>query len=332
LDFYAEFYHDKGENSFVFRVIFMGTPEFAVPSLQALVENGQDIVRVVGVITQPDRPAGRGQKLQISPVKALAQKFDLPVYQPEKLRGPESIAQLQKWQPDVYVVVAYGQILRQSILSIPPKGSVNVHGSLLPRWRGASPIQAVIRAGDTETGVTIMLMDEGMDTGPMLYKSVIPLASDETAQSLHDKLAAISGEALLKGLLGYLKGELQPQPQDDSLATYTNLLKKEDGEIDWRESAIQIDRTVRAFTPWPGTYTYWQGQLLKIKSGYPLSKLSLPLAPGQVALRVEDALMVIGTGQGCYAPQELQLEGRKALKVTDFVNGMSDIDGIVLGT
>ncbi len=313
-----------------YKVVFMGTPEFAVPVLQALID-AEDF-EIAGVVTQPDRPAGRGQQVRLSPVKQLAVDHNLPVYQPAKLRGDEAVAQLTAWSPDVYVVVAYGQILRKSILAIPEYGSVNVHGSILPRWRGASPIQAAIRAGDAETGITIMLMDEGMDTGPMLYKATVMIEPDETAQSLHDKLAAISGETLLKGLRGYLSGDIEPQPQSDDGVTYTNLIKKEDGNIDWSAPAVEIDRLVRAFTPWPGAFTYWNGQLLKIKSGHPLSDNPNKLQPGEVSLNDPAAPLVIGTGNGCYAPHELQLEGRKALNVEDFVNGFQEIDRVKLGT
>ena len=307
----------------------MGTPEFAVPALQALIE--AEDVDITGVVTQPDRPAGRGQQVRLSPIKQVAVDHNLPVYQPAKLRGDEAIAQLTAWSPDVYVVAAYGQILRKSILAIPKYGSVNVHGSILPRWRGASPIQAAIRAGDAETGITIMLMDEGMDTGPMLYKETVAIEPDETAQSLHDKLAAISGETLLRGLRGYLRGDLEPLPQPDDGVTYTNLIKKDDGNIDWSAPAVEIDRLVRALTPWPGAFSSWNSQLLKIKSGRPLGDKANRLKPGQVALHDPAAPLVIGTGSGVYAPHELQLEGRKALSVADFVNGFQEIDGEILG-
>jgi methionyl-tRNA formyltransferase len=312
------------------KVVFMGTPEFAVPALQALLD--ADDIDVVGVVTQPDRRAGRGQKVRLSPVKQLAVEHDIPLYQPAKLRGDEAIAQLKAWAPVVYVVVAYGQILRKKILAIPERGSVNVHGSILPRWRGASPIQAAIRAGDAETGITIMLMDEGMDTGPMLYKDTVPIEPDETAQSLHDKLAEMSGEVLLAGLRGYLNGEIQPEEQSEDGATYANLIKKEDGQVDWALPAMDIDRLVRAFTPWPGAFTYWDNQLLKIRSGHTLNDNPQKLKPGEVSLDDPDAPLVIGTGGGRYAPDKLQLEGRKALGVEDFVNGFQEIHGVVLGT
>ena len=310
------------------RVVFMGTPEFAVPSLQALISAAD--IEVVGVVTQPDRPAGRGQKIKVSPVKALAEAHNLPLYQPEKLRGDDAVTQLTAWQPDIYVVVAYGQILRKNILAIPPRGSVNVHGSILPRWRGASPIQAVIRAGDAESGLTIMLMDEGMDTGPMLYKASITLAPDETAQTLHDKLAEISGETLLTGLRGYFGGTLQLEAQDDELATYATMIKKTDGDIQWTHSALEIDRLVRAFTPWPGAYTYWDNTMLKVKAGQPLTNAPADLKSGEVRLNTDLAPLIIGTAEGCYAPSQLQLEGRKALDITDFVNVMGQIDGAIL--
>ena len=192
-------------------VIFMGTPDFAVPVLKRLIANH----RVIGVVTQPDRPAGRGHQVQMSPVKQVALDAGIPVFQPEKICRPEAVEILKQWTPDVYVVAAFGQILPQAVLDIPPHGSVNVHASLLPRWRGAAPIQAVIRAGDAETGITIMRMDAGLDTGPMLRQRAIPLAPDETGASLHDKLAELGGDLLIETLPGYLDGTIQPQPQDD---------------------------------------------------------------------------------------------------------------------
>src|SRR5690606_21327697 len=208
---------------FMANVVFMGTPDFAVPALKLLIQHHN----VLGVVTQPDRPAGRSRQVQMSPVKQVALDAGIPVFQPEKIRRPEAIEELRQWSPDVYVVAAFGQILPQTVLDIPPHGSVNIHASLLPRWRGAAPIQAAIRAGDTETGITIMKMDAGLDTGPILRQQAIPIAPDETGQSLHDKLAALGGNLLIETLPGYLSGEIQPQPQDDSLATLAPRIQKE---------------------------------------------------------------------------------------------------------
>lgn len=305
------------------KVVFMGTPEFAVPTLRALIRHHT----VIGVVTQPDRPAGRSRQLQVSPVKAAALEAGLPVLQPEKLRRPEAIEALQRWQPDVYVVAAFGQILPQKALDLPPHGAINIHASLLPRWRGAAPIQAALLAGDTETGVTIMLMDAGLDTGPILTQRAVPVAPDETGQSLHDKLAALGPQLLLETLPAYLSGEIRPQPQPEEGVTYAPQITKEQGRIDWTQPATQIERAVRAFTPWPGTFTFWEGRQLKIHSG---SAGEGRAAPGQV---VEwGGRAAIGTGEGLYFPAELQLEGRKRLCSDEFVRGYGGFVGATLGS
>jgi methionyl-tRNA formyltransferase len=307
------------------KVIFMGTPDFAVPTLRALIEHHD----VLGVITQPDRPAGRKGQLRQPPIKELAQAHGIPVFQPEKLRRKATQQALLDWQPaipDVHVVAAFGQILPQSVLDIPHHGSVNVHGSLLPRWRGAAPINAAIRAGDQETGITIMVMDAGLDTGPMLSKRAIPIEVQETAQTLHDKMAQLGADLLIETLPGYLSGELQPQAQDDAQATYAPQIKKEDGEIDWTQSAAAIERLVRAFTPWPGTYTYWGDKLLKIHAG---DAGHGSAAPGRVI--EHEGTIGIGTGNGVYYPTEVQLEGKKRTSIEDFYNGYADFFGALLG-
>ena len=309
-------------------VVFMGTPDFAVPVLKRLITNH----RVIGVVTQPDRPAGRGHQVQMSPVKQVALDAGIPVFQPEKIRRPEAVEILKQWTPDVYVVAAFGQILPQAVLDIPPHGSVNVHASLLPRWRGAAPIQAVIRAGDAETGITIMRMDAGLDTGPMLRQRAISLAPDETGASLHDKLAELGGDLLIETLPGYLDGTIQPQPQDDSAVTLAPRIQKEEGHIDWTQTAAQIERTVRAFTPWPGTFTLWNGQQLKILSGHIVDKVgeaNASAAPGQVVnARAEAA--AIGTGAGLYVPDRLQLQGRKPVTLAEFLRGYDQFIGAQL--
>ncbi|HLA43414.1 MAG TPA: methionyl-tRNA formyltransferase [Aggregatilineales bacterium] len=311
------------------RIVFMGSPDFAVPTLQALI--GADDFEVVGVVTQPDRPAGRGGKIKEQPVKREAIHHRIEVYQPEKLRGEESEARLRAWNPDFQVVAAYGQILRQSILDIPTHGSINVHASLLPRWRGAAPINAAIRAGDSESGITIMKMDAGLDTGPIILQESIHLHQHETAQSLHDKLAMMSGYLLLEALRGILKGELMPRPQDESLVTYAPQIKKEEGEINWTQSAVEIDRHVRAFMPAPSTFTHFNGKLLKIISGEVPAASGGNLAPGEAAAGTGKNPLVIGTGAGLYAPHVLQLEGKKRLDARDFLNGNTDIIGARLG-
>jgi methionyl-tRNA formyltransferase len=305
----------------VAQIVFMGTPEFAVPTLKRLIEHHT----VIGVVTQPDRPAGRNRQIQQSPVKQLALAAGIPLFQPEKLRRPEAIEELKRWSPDVYVVAAFGQILPQAVLDIPQYGSINVHASLLPRWRGAAPIQAAIRAGDAASGITIMKMDAGLDTGPILSQRAVPLAPDETGQSLHDKLAVLGGELLIETLPGYLSGEIVPQPQDDSLATYAPTIKKEEGLIDWTQSAESIERLVRAFTPWPGTYTFWDGQQLKIHSG---TIGHGEAAPGRV---IETAHgIAIGTGSGLFFPKTLQLPGGRPLPVEDFIRGRPNLIGAQL--
>lgn len=305
------------------KIVFMGTPDFAVPTLQALIQHHD----VIGVVTQPDRPAGRKNQIKQSPVKEVALAAGIPIFQPKRIRKPEAIEELSQWDANLYIVAAFGQILPQTVLDIPKHGSINVHASLLPRWRGAAPIQAAIRAGDDETGITIMLIDAGLDTGDMLSKRAVTIESDETAQTLHDKLAAIGGELLIETLPKYLSGDIQPQKQDESLVTYAPQIKKEEGEIDWSQSAVSIERLVRAFTPWPGTFTFWNGKQLKIHSGI---NTEWRAPQGQV---VEiNGQIAIGTGEGAYYPEEVQLEGKKRMAIGDFANGYSDFVGATLGS
>lgn len=296
----------------------MGTPDFAVPTLRRLIETHS----VIGVVTQPDRPAGRGSRIQMSPVKLTALDAGIPVFQPEKLRRVEAIDELRQWNAELYVVAAFGQILPQAVLDIPRFGSINVHASLLPRWRGAAPIQAAIRAGDSETGITIMKMDAGLDTGPILSQRAIPIAADETGQSLHDKLAQLGGDLLIETLPGYIDGTIRPIPQDDALATFAPRIDKDEGRIDWTQSAAQIERTMRAFTPWPGTFTYWKGQLLKIIAGRDVEG-SAPV--GAVVER--NGIIAVGTGDGLFRLERVQLEGRKPTEIEDFVRGYPDFVG-----
>jgi methionyl-tRNA formyltransferase len=304
-------------------IIFMGTPDFAVPTLQLLIEHHD----VIGVVTQPDRPAGRRGDLRPPPIKVVAQEAGIPVYQPEKLRKQAAIAQLQAMgTPDLYVVAAFGQILPQSVLDIPKHGCINVHGSLLPRWRGAGPLQAAILAGDDETGITIMLMDAGLDTGPMLTKRAIPIADDETGESLHDKMATLGAELLIETIPGYLDGSIQPQPQDNDQSTYAPQISREDGLINWAVSADEIDRRVRAFTPWPGTFSYWEGKQLKIHNG---AVIGGKAEQGQVVATGNS--IAVGTGDGLFALGDVQLAGKKRVSVIDFVNGYTDFVGSILG-
>ena len=303
------------------KIVFMGTPDFAVPTLTALIDQHE----VIAVVTQPDRPAGRGGNLRQSPIKRVASAHDIPVFQPEKIRRPAAIDTLQQWSADVYIVAAFGQILPQRVLDIPPHGSLNVHASLLPRWRGAAPIHAAIRAGDAETGVTIMVMDAGLDTGPMLSKRATPIAPDETAATLHDRLAQIGADLLIETLPAYLAGELQAQAQDEASVTYAPQIKKEEGNIDWAQSAERIERLVRAFTPWPGTYTFYDDTQLKIHAG---AAGTGDLPPATV--RDIDGRVAIGTGDGVYYPTQVQLAGKKRTDIADFINGYPDFIGATL--
>lgn len=249
------------------RVVFMGSPEFAVPSLERLILNQY---QVVAVYTQPDKTAGRGRSLVSSPVKRAAMNWELPVVQSVSFKEAAVVAQLAGLHPDVIVVAAFGQILPQSVLDIPAYGCINIHPSLLPEFRGASPVAAAILAGSEFTGVSIMLMDRGLDTGPVLARAQIPVSVQDTTGSLTAKLSLIAAPLLLEVLPGWLRGDLTPQPQDKADATYSSVLSKEDGEIDWHLSAVDIWRRVRAFHPWPGCYTRWQGRQLKIIEAVPL--------------------------------------------------------------
>jgi len=302
-------------------IVFMGSPDFAVPSLQRLLVQN----RVLAVVTQPDRPAGRKLARRKSPVKLAAEAAGIPVLQPLRLRAPAAIEQLRAWQAELYVVVAYGQILPQAVLDIPPRGVVNVHASLLPRWRGAAPIQAAIRAGDTVSGLSIMLLDAGLDTGPVLAQRRMVLHPRETGASLHDKMAQAGAELLAETLPRYLTGELQPQAQASQGSSYAARIKKAERFIDWTDSAQAIDRHVRAFYPAPGTRTLWRGQELKILAGAPLAGQA---APGFV--HICDGQLAVGTGEGLYRLEFLQLPGRQALASADFLRGQRDFIGAQL--
>lgn len=298
------------------RIIFMGTPEFAVPSLQALHQH----YTVVGVVTQPDRAAGRGQKVVLSPVKQLAVEAGLPLIQPHKLREPEAQAQLAAWQPDLIVVAAFGQILKPAVLNLPPRGCINVHASLLPRWRGAAPIAASILAGEAETGCTIMQMDVGLDTGAMLSKRAVPILAEDTTATLTTRLARLGADLLIETLPLVLSGALTPQPQADALATYAPQLKKEDGHLNFAHSAPELERRVRAFTPWPGTFALWNGQPLKI--------LKVSVAPevrgepGQI-VQTPRGVAAACTEGGLWL-DVIQPAGKKPMRAVDFARGARD--------
>jgi len=242
------------------KIVFMGSPDFSLSALGALHEN----YSVVGVVTQPDRAGGRGRELKPPPVKELALELGIALIQPEKLNEPEAMEKLRAWAPDAIVVAAFGQILRQDVLDLPKFGCINVHASLLPRWRGAAPINAAILHGDEETGITIMKMDAGLDTGPILSQRSVRIKTEETAGSLFDKLSTLGAELLLDTLPKYFAGEIEPRPQPEEGTTYASMLKKEDGLLDFSQPAKELERKVRAFNPWPGAYFKWDGNLLKV--------------------------------------------------------------------
>jgi methionyl-tRNA formyltransferase len=311
------------------KIVFMGTPQFAVPSLVAVA--GLPDVKIIQVITQPDRPAGRGQSLQPSPVKSKALELGLPVWTPENLKKTEDVERLRDLKPDLMVVVAYGEILRQRVLDIPPLGTLNVHASLLPRHRGAAPIVGALLAGDSETGVTIMRLDAGMDTGDMLTTRAIPILPHYTTGTLTPVLAQVGAELLAETLPLWVAGQITPQPQDPSLATATRLIKKEDGTINWNEPARLIERKICAYDPWPGTYTYWKGEMLKVLGGMAVQFEGEPTqaVPGMVE-RHGDTI-AITTGDGSLVLQQVQLAGKKPMDIRMFVNGYKEFVGSVLG-
>jgi methionyl-tRNA formyltransferase len=304
----------------------MGSPRFSVPTLDALV----DVYQVVGVVTQPDRPAGRGSRLRPPAVKIAAEAHALPVFQPESLDTPEALAQLEAWEPDVIVVVAFGQLLPPPILDLPPHGCLNVHASLLPRWRGPAPVTAALMAGDGVTGVTVMRMDEGLDTGPIIAQREEPIRPQDTAKTLTRRLAQMGADLLVDTLPAYLAGELEPRPQAEEEATYSRLLTKEDGRLDWSRPAVELDRQIRAVTPWPGAFTTCQGRRLKILRAEPLPDWQAEGPPGTVVC-LDDGAAVI-TGEGALKLLEVQLAGRKALPIEPFLCGQRDFIGADLGS
>jgi methionyl-tRNA formyltransferase len=304
----------------------MGTPEFAVPVLEALIGKYQ----IVGVVTQPDRAAGRGRRVKFSPVKKMALAHDLPVRQPPSLRRPEAIAELRELAPEVIVVAAFGQILPPEVLAIPPHGCLNVHASLLPRYRGAAPIAAAILAGEEQTGATLMLMDEGMDTGPILAQAKCKIEPQDTTGSLSIKLAHLGADLLIEVLPRWLHGRIVPQPQEDGLATYCQMITKKDGLLDWSLPATALWLRMRAYHPWPGTYTYWRGKPLKILRARPVTIGPSDEEPGRV-ISLDKRVGVV-TGTDALLLEEMQLAGKKALAAQEFIRGQQDFIGSVLGS
>jgi methionyl-tRNA formyltransferase len=295
------------------RLVFMGSPEFAVPVLEKLASHYQ----VVGVVTQPDRPAGRGRVLTFPPVKVAAKELNLPLIQPHKLSELEACQQIQRWAPDLIVVAAFGQILRPTVLDLPKYGSVNVHASLLPCWRGAAPIQAAILNGDEYTGITIMRMDPGIDTGPILSQKSLPIDSGDTSGRLAVKLSNLGADLLIETLPSYLSGSLMLKAQDNAQATYAPMLKKEDGLLDFALPAIALDRRVRAFNPWPGTFMDWNGQILKIHHVHVVDQPTDK--PGKHL--IIQGLPAITTTKGILALDNLQLAGRNIQTGQEFLRG-----------
>jgi methionyl-tRNA formyltransferase len=307
------------------RAVFMGSPDFAIPSLARL----HQIAQVVGVITQPDKPAGRGRSLTPPPVKVLARELGLPVIQPRRLREPEAIQALHEWAPEVIVVAAFGQILRQEVLELPRFGCVNVHASLLPRWRGAAPIQAALLAGDEQSGTTIMLMDAGIDTGPVLSQQAVPILPHDTAGSLSQRLSQEGADLLAKTLPRYLSGEVIPMPQQDFPGlepTYASMLSKEDGRLDFTRPAVELERRVRAFNPWPGAFFTWQGQPLKVHRARVVPPAEYPpeldCAAGAAAQTLAfSGMPAVAACPGLLVLDEVQPAGKKPMPGDVFLRG-----------
>ena len=339
------------------RIVFMGTPRFGELILRALIGHSRpsdpakgippkgwrDTVAVAGrsssggtehqyeiaaVVTQPDRPSGRGQRTAVSPVKALALEQNLPVLQPRRLRDEQVVQQLHTLAPELIVVAAFGQILPPSVLSLPHHGSINVHGSLLPRHRGAAPVPAAILAGDSQTGITIMLMDPGLDTGPMLSQAALEVLSDDTTASLTERMGHLGAQLLLETLPRWIAGEITPTKQDESQATYAGLLRREDGRIHWADPAEQIARRCRALYPWPGAYALWQDRELKLLRARPLAT-QIPAEPPGKVVSAESQIAVV-TGNGLLILDEIQLAGKRRLSAQEFVRGQPSFMGSIL--
>ncbi|HZJ22237.1 MAG TPA: methionyl-tRNA formyltransferase [Anaerolineales bacterium] len=294
------------------KIVFMGSPDFALPGLRALAQDYE----VIGVITQPDRASGRGREIKMPPVKTLALELGLPVMQPEKLRAPEAMQQLLAWNPDLIVVAAFGQILKKDVLELPRFGCLNVHASLLPRWRGAAPINAAILHGDEETGVTIMQMDVGLDTGPMLAKRSLRLSADDTAGSVTEALSNLGADLLIETLPEYLSGNIMPQPQPEEGATYAPMLKKEDGRLDFTRGVKELERQVRAFNPWPGAFMDYEGGLLKVHKAHVEEGVA---SAGQRLVHLDQP--AVGARDGLLILDEVQPSGKKSMSGKSFLAG-----------
>ncbi len=309
------------------RIVFMGSPQLSVPCLEALVLSHYD---VVAVYTQPDRPAGRGRALVLPPVKEAALRMGLPVVQTAGFRSAGALEELREFRPDVMVICAFGQILPQSVLDIPPRQCLNVHFSLLPRHRGASPVAAAILDGDDFTGVSVQLVRKKLDTGPVLAAAAVPVFPTDNTGSLTEKLSVIGAHLLQEVLTAWWRGEITPRPQDEAGASYFRQVRKEEGEIDWRLTAVDIWRRVRAFYPWPGSYTRWRGKILKIIEAAPVSR-EVSTATGKViSLSGEAVPAGIGTGDGVLGILKVQLAGKKVINAAEFLRGQRDFIGAML--
>lgn len=320
------------------RIVFMGTPDFSVPALKALVEAGH---QVIAVVTQPDKPRGRGKEVQMTPVKIQAMEYGIPVYQPAKVREASFVEVLQGLEADVYVVIAFGQLLPKAVLKLPKYGCINIHASLLPKYRGAAPIQWCVIDGERETGITTMMMDVGLDTGDMLEKAVIPIEEKETGGSLHDKLSLAGGDLILSTLKKLEEGTLVRTPQTDEGTCYARMLTKSLGDIDWNQSAVSIERLIRGLNPWPSAYTLWNGKTIKIwsadvitgrETAVLLSESGVPsetgITPGTVVCSDKHGLVVC-TGDGLLSIRELQMEGKKRMDTPAFLRGYPIPEGDV---
>lgn len=306
------------------KMIFMGTPDFSVPALKALAEQGH---QVIAVVTQPDKPKGRGKAVQMTPVKEAALELNIPVYQPVKVREEGFLQQIEAMEPEVIVVAAFGQILPQRLLDIPKYGCINIHASLLPKYRGAAPIQWVIIDGEKETGITTMQMNAGLDTGDMLEKAVVPIDPEETGGSLHDKLSAAGGKLILSTLDKLEKGQLVPVPQTEENTCYAKMLDKALGKIDWNQDAQRIERLIRGLNPWPSAYTGLEGKTLKLWQAKVVEE-DYPGQPGQVVKAGKNELL-IKTGKGTLSVLSLQLEGKKRMDTGAFLRGYPVSEGTI---
>ncbi len=311
------------------KIVFMGTPEYARAALEALLEAGHEILAVV---TQPDKSRGRSRTLVPPPVKVCAESHGIHVLQPRRIRKPEAVAELRQYPAEVYVVAAFGQILSQEILDIPALGCLNIHASLLPGYRGASPIQHAILEGEEKTGITIMQMDAGIDTGDMLYKRETEILPEDTYQTLHDRLAVLGGEAITEALALLEQGKLAPCKQEEELSSYAPLIDKEMGKLDFSQDALALDRRIRAMTPWPSAYTDYRGKQLKIWRGEPVFTVNtFGRIPGEI-LQTDKDFLTVAAGKGALRIYELQLEGKKRMTAHDFLLGVRMQPGEVLGT